>query len=490
MYQTLLGREGFRKGMDLYFERHDGSAVECDDFRAAMADANGKDLSQFEQWYLQPGTPQVEVQSAWDSAACTYKLTLSQKVGAGQAHLPEEKRAQKAMMIPVVVGLLDRATGKEVVPSKVLELTEPEQTFTFDGLSSEPVPSLLRDFSAPVKLDYAYTDEDLALIAAYDTDSFNRWEATQKLGEKAVKDRYAGDQECPCELPAGFEDALRRILLDAETTDLSLLAYALVLPAESTLMETMTPPIDPVRLHEARGAVRRAIAVALQSDFEKRYAELSPASGEEVVIDGPNSQKRALRNTCLAYLSSAKDTSSIARCAAQFAEARERGCMTDKLAALQCLVETPDAPETAEALQQFYDDAKGDANVLNKWFAMQAGADVPDVLARVQKLMEHPDFTLKNPNRLRSVVSVFAGNVRGFHNLDGSGYEFIAKSVLDVDKLNPQVASRLALAFQSWAKVDPPRQSLVKAQLAKLGKLEGELSKDTYEVVSKVSKAA
>eukprot|EP00931_Biecheleriopsis_adriatica_P065494 TRINITY_DN40015_c0_g1_i1.p1 TRINITY_DN40015_c0_g1~~TRINITY_DN40015_c0_g1_i1.p1 ORF type:complete len:1017 (-),score=262.98 TRINITY_DN40015_c0_g1_i1:64-3090(-) len=489
MYQTLLGRDGFRKGMDLYFQRHDGYAVSCDDFRAAMADANGRDLTQFEEWYLQPGTPQVSASSKWDSEAGSYTLTLKQHVGAGQKHLPEEKRREKPMHIPVVVGLLDRDTGKEAAPSTVLELTEPEQTFTFNNLSSEPVPSLLRDFSAPVKLDYPYTDDDLAFLAAYDTDSFNRWEATQVLGAKAVKDRYSADPSSPCELPAGFADALRRILLDGKTTDISLLAYAMALPAESALMETMAPPIDPVRLHEARNEVRKALAQELKGDLEKRYAELSPAEGEELVIDGLNAGRRRLRNVCLGYLSTAKDANSIALCAKQFAEARSRGCMTDKLAAVGCLANVPDTPEAAEAMKQFYDDAAGDALVLNKWFSMQASADLDDILSRVRKLMEHPEFTLKNPNRLRSVVSVFAGNVTGFHKADGSGYAFMADMVLEVDKLNPQVASRLALSFGTWAKLDSARQALVKEQLQMLNGKKDDLSKDTYEVVSKIAAA-
>jgi len=341
-----------------------------------------------------------------------------------------------------------------------------------------------------VKLDYKYTDEDLAFIAACDTDSFNRWEATQTLGLKAVKDQYAAGEDAPCELSPGHLEALRRILNDRDTKDLALLAFALVLPTQSTLLETMTPPTDPVRLHKARGAVRRAIAVALRDDLLRRYDELSPAPGEEVVIDGPNAAKRSLRNVCLGYLASAKDAAAAAKCGSQFVEAAERGCMTDKLAALQSLVDMPDTPETKEAIQRFYDEAKGDFNVINKWFAMQALADTEDSLQRVEKLMEHPDFTLKNPNRLRSVVSMFVGNVNGFHKADGSGYAFMAKMVLEVDKINPQVASRMALSFSTWAKLDAERQALVKEQLAMLRGHQEDLSKDTFEVVSKVSQAA
>jgi aminopeptidase N len=487
MYQTLLGREGFRKGMDLYFERHDGTAVSCDDFRAAMADANDRDLSQFEEWYLQPGTPQVSIKSAWDAAAGKYTLTVKQHVGAGSKHLAESKRREKPMLIPVVVGLLDRETCKEVVASRVLELTEAEQTFEFDGLASEPVPSLLRDFSAPVKLEYEYSDEDLEFLAAYDTDSFNRWEASEVLGAAAIKECYASESFESPKLSAGFLSAMRKIVNDRETSDLQLLAYALVLPAESALLETMASPVDPVKLHKARGAVRKAIAAALKDDLKNRYAELSPAEGEALVIDGANAGKRSLRNTCLGYLSSLKDGEALALCQAQFEEARKRGCMTDKLAAFQCLVEVPDAAECKAAIEAFYEDAKGDFLVVNKWFMMQAMADTDDSLQRTKKLLEHPDFTFTNPNRLRSVVSVFAGNVGGFHKDDGSGYKFMAEIVLKVDKMNPQVASRMALSFSTWAKLDAKRQGLIKEQLQMLMSKKDELSKDTFEVVSKVN---
>eukprot|EP00493_Phyllostaurus_siculus_P026388 UN26733 len=207
MYQTLLGRAGFRKGMDLYFQRHDGAAVSCDDFRAAMAGASGRDLSQFEEWYLQPGTPKVTASSSYDAAKKTYTVTLKQHIGAGQKHLPEHKQRNHALHIPVVIGLLDKSSGKEVVPSTLLELTEEEQSFTFDGIVVEPVPSLLRDFSAPVKLDYPYTQDELAFLAAYDTDSFNRWEATQILGATAIKETYGADPKSPCLLPPGFTNA-------------------------------------------------------------------------------------------------------------------------------------------------------------------------------------------------------------------------------------------------------------------------------------------
>jgi len=251
-------------------------------------------------------------------------------------------------------------------------------------------------------------------------------------------------------------------------------------------MEAMAPPIDPISLHKARGAVKKAIVAALHDDLEKRYAELSPNPGEELIIDGPNAATRSLRNVCLGYLAMAKDDASTERCMAQFTEARSRGCMTDKLAALEQLVEVPDCPEAKKAVKQFYEDAKGDALVINKWFSMQAGADLEDALQRVQLLMQHPDFTLKNPNRLRSVISVFSGNVAGFHKADGSGYAFLADKILEVDKLNPQMASRLAKAFATWAKLDAERQGLVQARLKALNQQKDSLSKYTFEVVSTV----
>mmetsp|Transcript_88338 Transcript_88338/g.184603 ORF Transcript_88338/g.184603 Transcript_88338/m.184603 type:complete len:964 (-) Transcript_88338:158-3049(-) len=494
MYQTLLGVDGFKKGLDLYFKRHDGSAVTCDDFRAAMADANGRDLTQFEEWYLQPGTPQVEVRSSWDSSAGNYRLILKQKVGAGQAHLPKDKRREKPMHIPVVIGLFDRDSGREVLPSQVLELTQEEQSFDFklEGLSNPPVPSLFRDFSAPVKVDYPYSDDELAFLAGHDTDAFNRWEAAQELGSKTVRQVYAQITSSSTEdfkLPKGYLEAMRAILNDEETADRSLLAYALVLPSQTTLLETLPRPVDPLKLHEARCLVRKSLATELREDFLKKYKALSPAPTEAVVIDGENAGKRRLRNTCLAYLCALKDDEVLSLALSQFEEARTRQCMTDKLAALQCLVERPEIADAQKASQQFYDDHSSDALVVDKWFAAQAGADLPDILQHVERLVDRPDFT-RNPNRIRAAISTFVANPRGFHKEDGSGYAFIAKKVAEVDSFNPQLGSRLALSFSSWPKLNEGRQALMKEHLGKLHATKETLSKDTFEVIDKVFKAA
>jgi len=478
MYETLLGRDGFRKGMDLYFERHDGNAVTCDDFRSAMQDANERDLSQFERWYLQAGTPVVKATDSWDAETGTYCLTLEQTVPdtPGQTD-------KSPMQIPVRVGLLDRTSGKELMKDTVLELCEESKTFELkvEGASAKPVPSLLRGFSAPVKLEYDYSDEDLSLLAGFDTDSFNRWESMQRLGSKAVLDAFKAEDVDSFQPDTTFMDAMRRIVQDQVTEDLSLIAYALILPAESTLMQEAKPPIDPTRLHEARNRVRKVIAKELEADIQKRYEELTPKDDEDYVVDGPSASKRRLRNVLLAYLCTSGDAKAAELCGKHFKMAKG---MTDKLAAFSCLCSMPDTDEAKEAVQQFLADAAGDANVTDKWFASQARADVDDLLPRVKKLMEHPEFSLKNPNRLRSVVSVFISSPQ-FHLPDGSGYDFALEMIPKVDALNPQVAARMANgAFRTWRLLDDKRQKMILDRLAKLSK--AGLSKDAAEIVSKM----
>ncbi|CAJ1449185.1 unnamed protein product [Effrenium voratum] len=477
MYETLLSRDGFRKGMDLYFQRHDGTAVTCDDFRAAMQDANGRDLSQFERWYSQAGTPLVKAADSWDPEQGIYTLTLKQSVPA-----TADDSGTLPMPIPVRLGLLDRATGKELVPDTVLELLEEEHSFELPVAAEEkPVPSLLRGFSAPVQLQYDYSDKDLALLAAFDTDSFNRWESMQRLGTKAVLDALAAEDLESFHVEGAFMNALRRTVQDRETEDLSLIAYALILPSESTLIQLAQPPIDPMRLHAARNRVRKLIAAEAAEDLRERYEELTPEEGETYTIDGPNASRRRLRNVLLAYLAAPGTAEAAARCGAHFRSARG---MTDKEAAFSLLCSMPDSAEAKEAVEVFLAEAKGDANVIDKWFASQARADVDDLLPRVRQLMEHPEFTLKNPNRLRSVVSVFIGSPQ-FHLADGSGYDFALEMIPKVDGLNPQVAAGMANgAFRTWRKLDQDRQELIRERLKALQKMS--LSKDTAEIVSKM----
>jgi aminopeptidase N len=474
MYHTLLGPEGFRRGMDLYWERHDGSAVTCDDFRAAMADANGADLSQFERWYLQAGTPVLEVSRAYDPAARRFSLTLKQSCAAtvGQpSKLP--------FHVPVRVGLLGR-DGREVVPSTVLELKEASQTFHFEGLAEEPVPSVLRGFSAPVRLKMAQSDEELAFLMAHDTDSFNRWDASQQLATKAISaaTEALADGKAPPAVAPTMVEAFRAVLRASEdpSVDKSLLAYALSLPDEMTLLSDMDV-MRPLALHGGREHVRASLLAALREDFLRVYRALDvdvPYSVEPAEIG-----RRRLKNVCLSYLCAAKDAEGEALAMEAF---RRATCMTDSLAALSCLASLP-GPSKDEALADFYAAAKGDPLVLNKWFTIQATADLPDAVERVAALLKHPDFSLRNPNRVRAVVSAFANaNLAHFHAEGGAGYKLVTDAILEVDKINGLVAARLTGSLSLWRKFELQRRNLMKEQLDRLAKTEG-LSRDTYEIV-------
>jgi len=433
MYYTLLGEEGFRKGMNLYFQRHDGNAVTCDDFRAAMADANNVDLTQFERWYLQAGTPTLEVTTDYNPTAKTYTITLKQKT------LPTVGQPTKLPFhIPVSVGLLGR-DGKEVVPTTILELKQETQSFVFSNLEEEPIPSVLRGFSAPVKVKMEQTDEELAFLMAHDTDSFNRWEASQTLASKAILSStnaiIQGKEPAP--LSSSMVEAFRTVLQTARdnSIDKSLLAYALSLPDETTLLGDMDIA-RPSALHQGREYVRQYLAKTLYDEFTAVFKALDvdrPYEATPAEIG-----RRRLKNVCLAYLSSGKDPQAAVLCRNAFDKAT---CMTDSLAALTCLASIP-GRDREEALQAFYQKANGDQLVLNKWFAIQAMADLPDTIDQVEALMKHPDFSFKNPNRVRALVGAFANtNLAHFHSPDGRAYEMVADVVLKVDKLNPLVST-------------------------------------------------
>lgn len=484
MYRTLLGADGFKKGLKLYFERHDGSAVTCDDFRFAMQDANNVDLTQFERWYAQAGTPIVDVSENYDAATKTYTLTLKQHTPATPGQAESDKLP---LLIPVVVGLIGRESGAELVPSTVLKLTEAEQTFKFEDVAEPPIASLLRDFSAPVKLNYALSDQDLAFMMAHDTDSFNKWDASNRLSSSVILNLASKSVEDikASTLPADYVEAVRAVLrasLEDPAADKSLVAYALQLPDETTLMQEM-PVVAIDSLHAARGHVKATLGSLLKAEFEAIHKANTAAPTSEFKFNPEEVARRRLQNTALDFLASEKSAESAKRSKTQFDCAN---CMTDKLAALACLASQPCAEREA-ALQAFHTDAGGDALVLNKWFAIQAMADLPDLLSRVKELKSHPDFLLSNPNRARSLISTFAANNVHFHATDGEGYKFIADCVMDIDALNPQVAARLAQAFSQWKRFDADRQCLMKEQLQRVKDKQG-LSKDTFEVVSRCLK--
>ncbi|KQZ52189.1 aminopeptidase N [Massilia sp. Root1485] len=482
MVQTLLGRDGFRKGMDLYFQRHDEQAVTCDDFRLAMADANGRDLTQFERWYSQAGTPVVQAETRWDEQAQTYTLRLIQSCPSTPGQ-PEKL----PFHIPVAVGLLGRdgrdlpltVDGKNLGTTAVLELTDSDQTFVFTGVTEQPTPSILRDFSAPVILKHGYSDAELVHLFSHDSDPVNRWEAGQRLAMSRLlklTGQVAGAGVDRLDLDDTFIDAMRKILVD-DTLDPSFREQALLLPTESMIADQLDV-VDPLAIHLARQFVRADIGARLRTELLAQYdANQTPG---EYSPDAGSIGKRALKNLALAYLNAAPDEASLALAQKQFDGATN---MTDRVAALSALVHAR-APAAADALQRFYDEFQGEALVVDKWFAMQAAAPTTDV-ARVRELMTHKAFTLRNPNRARSLVSTFcAGNAMGFHAPDGSGYGFWAEQVIALDALNPQVASRLARAMDRWRRYTPDLQAHMKRALQQVAG-QAKLSNDVREVVSK-----
>jgi aminopeptidase N len=476
MYQTLLGHEGFRKGMDLYFARHDGEAVTCDDFRAAMASASGRDLAQFERWYSQAGTPVVTASGEYDSGAHRYVLTLSQ-------HCPPTPGQPEKLPfhIPVAVGLLGAGGGDLPLnpngdTTVVLELTEARQVFTFDGIPEAPTPSLLRDFSAPVVLEYPYTDEELLHLFRHDSDPVNRWEAGQRLAmERLLKLTAAVQAGDKLDLDYTFVSTLRTLLLD-DSLEAAFREQALILPSESVIADQMEV-VDPQAIHHARQFMRRTIAEVMRTELLNAIAAnqtTGPYSPDAV-----SAGKRGLKNVALAYLLAAPDLHAINVARRQFNDATN---MTDRAAALTALIHS--GADVEEQLQAFYDQFKGEALVVDKWFAMQGSAPTTNV-ARVRELMGHPAFTLRTPNRARSLLFSFTNNNPSqFHAKDGSGYEFWAEHVIKLDALNPQVAARFARSMDRWRRYAPELQAHMRRALERVAGAP-KLSNDVMEVISK-----
>jgi aminopeptidase N len=479
MYQTLLGREGFRKGMDLYFERHDGQAVQCDDFRAAMADANDRDLKQFERWYSQAGTPVVSAKSRYDATAQTYELTLAQRCPPTPG---QEKKLP--FHIPVAVGLLGKdgkdlpltINGQPNGTTAVLELTEAEQTFTFTGIDEQPVPSILRDFSAPVVLEYDYSDDELLHLFRHDSDPVNRWEAGQRLAmERLLGLCGAVTTGRTLSLDDTYIEALRALLTDT-TLDAAFRELALILPSETIIAEAMDV-VQPQAIHSARQFMRHAIGTALWDELLDTYhANATPGPYSP---DAAAAGKRGLRNLALAYLLVQPTAEAMKLAEAQFDQASN---MTDRAAAMVSMIHS--GADVSQRLETFYQEFKGEPLVVDKWFTMQATAPHTDV-ARVRALMQHPAFTLKNPNRARSLLFAFCNaNPPQFHAADGSAYEFWAEHVIKLDALNPQVAARLARSMDRWRRYAPELQIHMRTALERVTAATP-LSNDVMEVVSK-----
>jgi len=483
MVHTLLGAEAFRKGLRLYLERFDGQAATTDDFLQAMAEAGGRDFAQFGLWYNQAGTPEIDVETSHDEAQMVYTLKVRQSCP------PTPDQAEKQPFhIPLAMGLLDRSGNDlplrlegEAAPagtSRVLELRGEEETFRFIGVPEEPVPSLLRGFSAPVKLRMETSDENLAFLMAHDSDPFNRWEAGQRLSVRIMLgliNDIGADRE-PV-LDGGFIAAFRHLLLD-EKADPALLAQTLALPAESYLAEQMAVA-DPDEIHKVRQFMRRELARSLREDFARMMEAntlADPYSIEPAAVG-----RRSLKNLCLAYLMTLEEADIVRHCFDQFGRADN---MTDVSAALACLVNS-ETPERQQALAAFYRKWRHDPLVVDKWLSLQATSRRTDTLESVKKLMKHPAFNIKNPNKVRALIGAFChGNPARFHDRSGAGYAFHADQVLAIDRLNPQVAARLLGAITRWRKYDERRQEMMRAQLERIAAAPG-ISRDICEIASK-----
>jgi aminopeptidase N len=488
MQHTLLGVDGFRRGMDLYFARNDGKAVTCDDFVACMAEAGGIDLDQFLRWYSQAGTPRLSADTAWDAASGSYGITLSQHTPATPGQ-PEKL----PLHIPVALGLIGpdgadlplQLEGEATAggTTRVLELRAERETFHFLGLQAEPVPSLLRGFSAPVILELAEDDVRLAFRMAHDSDPFNRWDAAQRFMERVVL-ALAADAAAAREMvvPQLFGHAFRRLLID-ESLDPAFVAQTLALPAEAYLLERQHPA-DPAALRAALIHLSRELGGAMQADFLARYLDLE--------VEGPyryqpaDAGRRALRNLCLRYLTAGGVATAIDLAHKQFEYA---GNMTDRYGALAALVQSA-APVREQALEMFRTEFAGDALVMDKWFGLEAGAwrwsdAAPPTLDRVMTLLADPAFSITNPNKVYALLGTFfRANPGEFHLADGRGYDFWADTVLALDARNPQVAARMARSLENWRRYGDDTQALIRPRLERV-RDHAELSADVLEIMDK-----
>lgn len=487
MIHTLLGADGFRKGTDLYFERHDGQAVTCDDFIKAMEDANGVDLTQFKRWYSQSGTPRLAVEERYDAAAQSYTLTFRQSCP------PTPGQTEKQpFVIPVQMGLIDRlgnalplrlaGEDKAHGSDRVLTVDQAEQSFTFVGLAEKPLPSLLRGFSAPVKLSFPYDRDQLMFLMQHDEDGFNRWEAGQQLSVQVLQELIGQHQRGEqLVLDERLINAFRTLLQDTGL-DQAMVAEMLSLPSEAYLTE-ISDVADVDAIHAARDFARQQIDAALHEQLWARYQANRTQSRETAyVAEASHIARRSLQNIALSYLMLSGKPEVLAACQEQYKDCDN---MTERLTALAVLVNSVFDTEKAEALAMFADYFKDDPLVMDQWFSVQAGCTLPGGLERVQALMAHPAFTLKNPNKIRALIGAFANqNLVNFHRADGAGYRFLADQVITLNALNPQIASRLLVPLTRWRKYAPERQALMRAELERI-LASGELSSDVFEVVSK-----
>ena len=488
--KQLIGDEAFRRGMDLYFERYDGGAAVVEDFISCFADASGRDMGQFMRWYTQAGTPVVKVRDEFDAATRTYALEFEQSCPPTPGQTQKEPQA-----IPISLGLIARdgtetaldtpqeseaggANASEVARG-MFELTGKTRRLVFRNVAEKPVASLFRGFSAPVQVDFDSSEDALRTLLAYDSDYFNRWQAAQTYATRLMKASVAAirDDGAPAD-PSGFCAAMTRVSAQWRD-DPAFASLALTLPGESDLAREIAADVDPDAIHQARRALRSALGEALAAALMDIHDELSTAAS--FVPDAPGAARRSMRLTALDLITAANPDEGGARALRQY---RSADNMTEMFGALGVLA--LHAPELRdEALKHFYMKFEKDHLVVDKWFALQAMIPEPGALDRILTLMRHPAFSMTNPNRMRSLIGTFAtANPTRFNAVDGSGYEFLATNVLEIDKRNPQIAARLLVAFRSWKGLEPVRRSRAGAALERIAAA-GALSADVRDIVTR-----
>lgn len=483
MMHTLLGKEGFRKGMDLYFHRHDGQAVTCDDFASAMADAGNIDLDQFKRWYSQAGTPELEISGTYNEERSEYTVSVSQQCPA-----TPDMADKEPFHMPLSMGMIDSKGNSLDLSGKgqyttALDFREAKQEFIFKNIKTKPTLSFLRNFSAPVKVKSDLTDADLGLLMASDPDPFNRWDAGQQLGLKCLLEQISSFQQGgKVELNATFVHGMEKLLSDTESEP-AFIAQAITLPSENWISQQVDV-IDPQAVFAVRQEFRKQLAERLNSQFLERYQQLS--SVEKYIYSAAEAGRRSLRNCCLGYLLALDPQSPTGGEMLKLGVQQYHGSdnMTDVFSALAAVVNS-DLEAGGELLGDFYSTWQHDPLVVDKWLMMQAACVLPGTLDRVRELTGHPSFTLKNPNKVRSLIGVFCSmNHNQFHASDGQGYAFLADNVITLDGMNPQIASRLITPLTMWKRYRPALQNLMREQLLRIGNRD-DTSSDVGEIVSK-----
>ncbi|QDP71246.1 aminopeptidase N [Legionella israelensis] len=468
MQHTLLGDEGFRKGMDLYFDRHDGEAVTIDDFVKAMEDANDVDFTQFKRWYSQAGTPVVKVQTNYEAGHL--------KINMQQSCPPTPENKEKLPFhIPIRIALFSPDGEKLPVENEVLQLKEAEQSFSFQHLGVKPIVSLLRDFSAPVKLEYPMNKEEKLGLLRYEVNGYAKWNAAQSLALECLH-QWLNLPEEKWVISEDLLQAYRHVFLD-DSYDRALRAELLTPPGFQEVIDPLRE-VDVTAVEKVRDAFRHQLGQFLFENALQIYEELWEK--EDHGLYNEAYARRKFRNLCLWFMMKANEEESLSVCERQFNKA---GIMSDQMASFTLLLNSQKA-DREKIRQDFYQQWKQNELVLDKWFAVQASSELPSTLERVKELIHHPDFNLKNPNKVRALIGTFCmANPRNFHALDGSGYDFLKDILITLDKINPQVAARLATPFTRWQQFDKPRQKMMKKQLKQLSSVE--LSNDLTEMVEK-----